>query len=346
MIDRAKLDDIIAKSRYLWVRKSIGPGGQAALHDLFGELHHIFGLIEPSAYNSLFVLMPVGPSIPRRSLGMFVDVTLGVLAQQVRDGDVMEVLANGLLRVYHPAQVKQAALSRHAILYEYNQRSEYLWAGGSRSAIEKLDPAYDSLFSVPAFSELREAIEYYRTRMARQSSCKILARIWDDERRMFLKAKPESCMRDSLTQHLFGTLRGECEVRPEQIVDESHPVDIKVTWCFTNRLALIEIKWLGDSRRGDGRRATAYRDRRAREGAKQLAEYLDKNKVHAPGHVTRGTLVVFDARRKRIRCKQGEPSRADGLAYAHEEITYSPAYHRTRNDFEEPIRIFLEPVCQ
>ena len=345
MIDRAKLAEIVEQSRYLWVQDSIGNGGQEALHKLFAGLKRIFRYIEPGAYKALFVLMPVGRVFSRLSLGNFTDITYDALVQQVCDGDVIELLNSGLLRIYHHALIKPAELSRHCIVYEYKQRSEYLLAGGKRNEIEKLDSTYDSLFSVPAFSELRDAIEYYKTRLARRSSCRILNDIWDDKYRIFLKAKPESCMRDSLTQHLHGTLRGDCEVRPEQVVDDSHPVDIKVTWFCANRLALIEIKWLGDSRSDDGHRVTKYRDSRARKGAKQLADYLDANLVHAPSHVTRGTLVVFDARRKGVRCSSGKPSRVEAFAYADKEITYSPEYHKIRNDFEEPIRMFLEPTC-
>lgn len=346
MLDRVKLAAIVEKSSYLWANNAIGAGGQTALHDLFAALRRIFRYVEPSAHEVLFVLMPVAPDGPRGSLGPFVDVTLPVLAQQVRDGDVLEVLPNGRLRVYHPAKVNPKTLSHRAVLYEYRQRSEYLWGGGQKNEIDKVDPAYDSLFSVPAFSDLREAIDYYKTRLARRSSCKILDEIWHDKHRVFLKAKPESRMRDSLTQYLKGTLRGDYEVRPEQVVDESHPVDIKVTWFCANRLALIEIKWMGDCRPHNGHPGTKYRDARAKKGAKQLAEYLDANQVHAPVHVTRGTLVVFDARRARIGRRSRKLDKADGFAYEHREIVYSPAYHKTRKDFEEPIRLFLEPKCR
>ncbi len=175
--------------------------------------------------------------------------------------------------------------------------------------------------------------------------CKILSRIWADESRLFLLAKPEATMRDSLTQHLMGTLRGDVEVRPEQVVDETRPVDIKVTWFCVNRLSLIEIKWLGDSKNKDGSVATRYRDARAKKGAKQLAEYLDANRAHAPAHVTRGILVVLDARRRGLKKNIVLITPEDGMAFADEEIDYNPAYHNIRTDFDVPMRMFLEPKC-
>src|SRR5207248_846259 len=118
-------------------------------------------------------------------------------------------------------------------------------------------------------SELGDALEHYRTKMVRESSCKILSKAWADEQRIFVKNAQEWVMRDSLTQFLKCHLRGNFEVRPEQVVDESHPVDIKVTWWGTNSLAIIEIKWLGTPKYDDGRLGTQYSDARAREGAKQ-----------------------------------------------------------------------------
>jgi hypothetical protein len=156
-------------------------------------------------------------------------------------------------------------------------------------------------------------------------------------------------MRESLAQHLRSSLRdhGIFEVREEQNVDESHPVDIKVTWSFTNNLALIEIKWLGQSvnAMGDGM-GTRYGESRAREGAKQLADYLDGNLQRAPLHQTRGYLIVFDARREGL---SFPPSitLAEARAYWDRDIEYDPRYDVTRmvrNDFAPPLRFYLEPA--
>ena len=73
------------------------------------------------------------------------------------------------------------------------------------------------------------------------------------------------------------------------------PWILKATWFMTNRLALIEIKWLGQSR-DDTSRKNNYSVVRAKSGAKQLADYMDADKVQAPTHESRGYLVVVDAR--------------------------------------------------
>lgn len=98
-------------------------------------------------------------------------------------------------------------------------------------------------------------------------------------------------------------------VKREQIVDATHPVDIKVTWPAINNVALIEVKWLGDSGQ------TQYRDARANEGAKQLIDYLASSVQEEPDKHFVGYLTVFDGRR-------GKTSNQ----YERQEINYRSEY--------------------
>ena len=120
--------------------------------------------------------------------------------------------------------------------------------------------------------------------------------------------KPEHFMRDSLWQCLQNILRNHT-VKREQIVDATHPVDIKVTWPAINNVALIEVKWLGDSGQ------TQYRDARANEGAKQLIDYLASSVQEEPDKHFVGYLTVFDGRR-------GKTSNQ----YERQEINYRSEY--------------------
>ena len=88
-----------------------------------------------------------------------------------------------------------------------------------------------------------------------------------------------------------------------------HPVDIKVTWPAINNVALIEVKWLGDSGQ------TQYRDARANEGAKQLIDYLASSVQEEPDKHFVGYLTVFDGRR-------GKTSNQ----YERQEINYRSEY--------------------
>ena len=124
------------------------------------------------------------------------------------------------------------------------------------------------------------------------------------------------------------------------------PVDIKILWRMENRTAIIEVKWIGQSINLSKRKITSnHMDVRARKGAKQLAEYLEDHRQEAAKENTRGYLVVFDCRRRKLKPTMAEIARDNGMYYHNREIDFNPQYHKSRQDFDEPIRMFLEPVC-
>jgi predicted alpha/beta-fold hydrolase len=127
-------------------------------------------------------------------------------------------------------------------------------------------------------------------------------------------------------------------------VDRSHPVDIKITWALVNRLALIEIKWLGKSLVDRRKQFTQnYTEARALSGANQLANYLDENLRQAPIYASKGYLVIFDARRAMCKTDTTILYKDDAMKYLNSDIQYNPEYHRTRTDFASPFRFFMEP---
>lgn len=166
-----------------------------------------------------------------------------------------------------------------------------------------------SIFAYPIYKELDEALIIYHKTLAENSVCGILNQVWKDETRKEFCEKPEHFMRDSLWQYLRAVLRNHT-VKREQVVDDSHPVDIKITWPIISNVALIEVKWLGDSG------ATKYRDARANEGAKQLIDYLVSSYTEEPDKNFLGYLAVFDGRRGKAALNQ----------YGKADINYEQAY--------------------
>ena len=235
-------------------------------------------------------------------------------------------------------------LSSYAIVYQFDGSDRFVTPDG---VIEVPSlPAFASIFAVPTFADLEDALEHYRVNMARRSRCPILRSCWDDTERLVLRNLPESRMRESLETFLVSTLRthDRIEVRPEQTVDDSHRVDIKVTWSFGGRIAYIEIKWLGDSVNADRTRLTRYRDSRACEGAEQLAGYLDSDKTRSSGYSVMGYLVVVDARRRGLDIGNRNITDEQALFYAQRDINYTVQYELQRRDFAKPMRMFLEPI--
>ncbi len=347
MVDIQLLKNIAERLYIPLVTQEHGPEGEVALQKIMEVLHKIYRYIEPEVYkDSIVVFKPLKDDarlIPKKGAITIADPS--VLPLTVKGAITIQVLDNGQMLLWNRKTPDVKKLAKKAVVYLYKNYTEFFLANDIKSAVPKINAAYASMFSIPTFSDLKTALEHYRVKMARYSSCKILSEAWFDDNRIFLKNAQEWVMRNSLTQFLKCHLRGDLEVRPEQIVDESHPVDIKVTWWSTNRLALIEIKWLGTPKYKAHRIGTPYGDSRANKGAKQLADYLDENNRQAPTHITIGYLVVIDARRAGLKPTTKTIDAIKGLHYKHKEIKFEPEYHEKRSDFATPIRMFVEPNC-
>ena len=235
-------------------------------------------------------------------------------------------------------------LSASAIVYTFDGSDHFVTPDNVIDL--PASPTFESIFATPTFVDLQTALDHYKVRLALRSRCQILRSCWDDDKRLVLCNRPESTMQDSLENFLVGTLRDydAIEIRREQPVDGSHAPDFKITWSFTNRIAYIEIKWLGDSLNRHGTSLLKYRDKRARDGAKQLADYLDLDKSQSPSLVVKGYLVVLDARRSGLKPNNRSITREQAFYYRNKEIRYEVRYDETRSDFARPVRMFLEPA--
>lgn len=257
---------------------------------------------------------------------------------------IIEIKDNGNLDILTNHSIGVDALRDNAIIYEFIKSNENEVFYGKTQQVKLLPiPETDSHFAIRSYKTIELALEDYKVKVAQHSDCPLLKNVWFEKNMLFLKKAPEHTLRDSLT--LFLKRLRNAEVRPEQVVDKSHPVDIKVTWALANRLALIEIKWLGKSLKHRNKQFTnIYSDSRALSGAKQLSEYLEANLIQSPTYATKGYLVVFDARR--AACSSGlveELDAINALKYLNQEINYSPDYSVTRTDFSKPYRFFMQP---
>lgn len=338
----------ISQSLYLpIILRAHGDSAGVALRSILDFIRKLYQHVAPETHSGPLIIFKTLDDVAH-SLSSEKAVTFNsfeTLAQNVTGPCTIQVLDSGDVLFWRSATADPVQLAQKAVVYRYQDRVEKFYAKSEITVVHKILPQYASNFCVPTFDELRVALERYESTMVRYSSCPILSEVWFDADRIFLRSKPERKMRQSLTQFLKVCLRGDVEVRPEQIVDESHPVDIKVTWFLSNRLALIEIKWLGHSRNAKAI-TTQYGPSRARAGAKQLANYLNSNASQAPVHVSRGYLVVIDGRRFGLNASVSTVSHKRGLRYANSEIPYNPEYHKIRPDFEKPIRMFAEPICR
>ncbi|MBS9422906.1 hypothetical protein [Photorhabdus caribbeanensis] len=239
-------------------------------------------------------------------------------------------------------------LRKNYIFYSLNNKKEHFYIGSFTDEVVPLSPMITSNFCAPTYHSLDDALKTYYIKMARETTCKILQSIWHNGvagARLFLTNKPEHIMRNSLVQALNMTLK-DADIRAEQNTDDTKPVDIKISWFHSKATALIEIKWLGTSLKiapkNPNKPYTTYDENRAREGAKQLIEYIDNEFTSSPERLPQAYLVVFDARRKNLIDPETQVSKDDAFFYENHDIDYNLEYYEL-DYFNKPYRFYLRP---
>src|SRR5579871_1003866 len=250
----------------------------------------------------------------------------GVSALGSIESLVVEVREDESAFVWDSIPHKLINIIETGISYRLVQSVETFAVNGATVPVFRVVENAVSQFWLNYFTDLREAIVAYRDSMAKTSKCHLIRQAWADKNRLWLDTKPEYRLRRALANYLYSYLRhDEIDLREEQNVDDSHPVDIKIVWRMENRTAIIEVKWIGKSIDVKTGKITAnFSEARAREGAKQLAEYLEGHKQQASKEDTRGYLVVFDCRRKGLKPSTIEIDTSNGLHFQTREITFNP----------------------
>lgn len=342
--------EVISRSTYVPMAAEVfGDAGVDAIFNVMEMAKSLYRHIEPDRIAGMVVIFKTIPTQGNTSVVLQAGhpADFASLANQTCTDLILEIGSDGRAYRRTLAETPQLEnLATNAVVYCYKSGGEEFLAGTKRIPVERIDSSARSQFAIPTFSNLREALQHYERENVRESTCYLFRQAWQDDNRLFFKAKPEAKMRDSLTQFLRNRLGGDHDVWPEQIVDESHPVDIRVQPKFTNnRLMLIEIKWLGFSVANDGHITARHNERRAQEGATQLAQYLDDQRRSAPSHIVQGYYVIVDGRRANLREGTTSISHIDGMHYETADITFDPAPHLTRQDFDLPYRMFASPIC-
>lgn len=244
------------------------------------------------------------------------------------------------------------------LIYIYHNNAERMILNGTSVSLPRV--LKGSTFS-QYYIELQTALDYYRMNVVRFSSCEILKNIWHDlDNRYYLESngsgndEPEIHIQKSLRQFLSNytsALRGttvDVEREHNVIGTSSHkPVDLIVRWKDANRVALIEIKWLGKTKNRKGVIKGNNGVSRAINGLNQLYGYYCKQKTDTPSCNIRAQLVVLDARRL-YEFADGYLTSKCGLHFQNEEIVLTKASERILEitDFERPARMFAEPNCR
>ncbi|MGE5479643.1 MAG: hypothetical protein ACM3U1_04350 [Chloroflexota bacterium] len=257
---------------------------------------------------------------------------------------VIEIIDETTIHVLIDKSITISSFIDNSVVYRFFKGKEIVFGKAIQTTLNKA-PGVVSYFATPTFKHLDDALEHYKIFVARRSKCDTMNKAWfDPSNRILLKGgTPEEHLKKSLYSFLSHYVRGE--VKEEQNVDDSKPVDIKISFDFSSHIALIEVKWLGKSINalGQKRPNQTMTDAVAVAGANQLANYLELHKPNSVSKVTKGYLVVFDARRWGTNTNTTSISKKNGMYYENHNIVFIPSHHTIRDDFAMPVRFFIEP---
>jgi hypothetical protein len=343
-VDHGLMRRLAAAEPTLAVEEHYGPKGLGPMRQLTRGLELIG---EQLAYelldNGLTVFVALDPvARPLTELGA-AEVRAEQLPGYVEAVSCIQVLDQGF--IVSAGTPDLAALCGEALVYQFDGQDNLVFDGTPWPVSNPT--VFRSRWRTPTFFDLAEALRHYQDAVASTCRCPYLSQVWhDSDRRWLLVNKPEETLQDSLEQHLVSSLRlGRVELRREQPVGQRKPPDIKVTWSQTNRLALIEVKWMGASVDSDGARISwEPGEREANKGAKQLADYLQRNAQESPQHQTMGFLVIFDARRNGLAFETTDLTLEEALYFLARDISWDPDFASQRHDFHPPLRCFMHPL--
>lgn len=350
----------LARMAYLQhAREAFGEPGARAITTLLDTVKLIFQRCPPESLRGTLTVIamnatPTAPMITAWGAPSPFQTyeKLGIALTDADPGKhyLVELVADGTLRLLQlESDIDLKAAAANALIYRYDDGVDRILAKHYDDYVPKVSPIQASNFANPTFSSLEEALSRY-SEFVRETKCRILADVWEggvDGPRLVLVNRPESIMRDSLIQALQLILR-DANARPEHNTDETKPVDVRVEWFGSGAAALIEVKWLGRSTARSRNPKpqptyTEYGAPRAQEGADQLADYLDREVRHSASNATRGYLVIFDARRRNVQGADDSLVEADAMHFANDVLGYDPDHARSRDDFAQPVRFFLNP---
>jgi hypothetical protein len=330
-------------------------GSSLAIQVMAKSLNELYRYFEPAFFNGkLFVIKTIDDTVLLDEANAIVVYDKNILLSRITGNMVIQVFEDGSIKLWDNEEITDPTTITNTLIYFYNNHKEYLYANGTKIDITIAQKG--SRFATQ-FEDLLDSLKDYENSKVLYSSCSYFTQSWDDRNRLFFKGGgkgnniPEKFMQESLYEFLSTALaRGITidSVREYNIVGDYNkpkPVDVKITWREANRVAIIEIKFLGMVKPASGA-AYTHDDRRANEGIFQLKGYYDKILSDSPTTIIKSYLLVFEGRRNNLVATQTTINYVDGMFYKDVELVIDSdkKYHESVPGFEKPIKVFAAPI--
>lgn len=324
-----------------------------SLEKVTQTLTELFNFFEPAYFsNAFFVILELNnePVLPKNKSKSITFDKEQLINQ--KSSFIIQIIEN-YLYLCEEFDISNYISNENLLIYKFESNREFFFA--NKKEFEITEQPLGSKFS-NEFCELNKFLNQYAISKVRHSSCPIFNKSWNDEKRIFFKSGgkdiPESYMQKSIKNfiddiRIFKGEIGQYEANREHILGAKKPVDILIKWEKSNRIAIIEIKWLGKSMNNKGKITSKHDNSRANEGYKQLKEYYELIKTDNPTKIIKCFLVVFDGRRWQSNETTTSISYANGMHYAEKELEIEDdkKYWIIFPNIEIPIRMFVEPIC-
>jgi hypothetical protein len=318
------------------------------------ELHELFNFIEPGLFDKrIVVIKNINDDIifPHRD-----SINLAMNKALLFNYDkeiVIQLFSNRNILMWDNVNIDTIFNCEDNIIYQFESNKEKFFVRNKE--IDVTICSFGSRYS-DEFDELELQLSRFYLHKIKYSSCPIFNESWSSDKKIFFKGGgkniPENYMQKSLQNFLkdlsiFKGEIGQFEPTREHNLDARKPVDIIVRWEKSNRIALIEIKWMGKSVH-NGQIRSEHSNNRANEGFKQLKDYFDLAKRDNPNKLIKCYLIVIDARRWKTNAQTTAISFKNGMYYAEKDIKLDDdkKYHLIYKNIHAPIRMFAEPICE
>lgn len=321
------------------------------------SLNDIYRYFEPSFFKgNFYVCNHFNDDITLNEVtGKIINHNKNILLNKTSGNIIIQIFNDGKLILWENEDPNSLIGRVDALTYFFNSNKEYFYAYNAK--IDITTYPVGSRFATH-YIELKEALGTYSVERIFHSSCPHFFGVWYDANRIFLRGEgsgkniPEEFIQKSLHEFLtiFLSLRGvSIEVLREFNVggEKPKPVDIRIQWKEANRIALIEVKWLGTVKGSDGKIAYNHDNSKANAGIIQLKGYYDSALRDMPATIIKPFLVVIDGRRKNLTETTTTISYADGMFYKDVDLVIDDdkKFHESIIGFEPPIRMFSAPKC-
>lgn len=317
------------------------------------ELTELFNFVEPGLFNNKIIVVKNLKDKPIFSLEESISLKMNKAKLFNFNQDiVIQLFSDRNILMWEDTEYSSIFKCNDNITYLYENNKEKFFLKGKE--VDVTICAFGSRFS-DEFNNLEKQLNNYYIHKVKYSSCPILQQAWSSEKRIFFKGGgkdiPEKYIQESLHNFIkdlsiFKGEVGQFDPTREHNLNVSKPVDIIVRWEKSNRIALIEIKWLGKSIH-EGEFKSKFNNSRANYGYKQLKEYFDLAKRDNPNKIIKCYLVVIDARRWQTSESTSVISYSNGMYYLNKDIKLDDdkKYHLLYKNMNQPIRMFVEPIC-